>query len=107
MLFRSTDTNTKPIDININIDKEDKEDLLDLECIIREDNINIKLIAFDTDFDGGAEIDLKWIAGEENSHPPEYYLDQEDDSDGSEDEDEDYSVGSLLLLDMIEGQFHQ
>ncbi|KAH8787515.1 C2H2 finger domain protein [Hyaloscypha sp. PMI_1271] len=59
----------------------------------------------DTDVDGDDEPDLKWIAGEENAHPPEYYLDQEDNSDKSEDEDEDYSDGSLLLLDMIEDQF--
>jgi hypothetical protein len=62
----------------------------------------------DTDVDGNDEADLpdlEWLAGEENAHPPEYYLDQEDNSDESEDEDEDYSDGSLLLLDMIEGQF--
>lgn len=58
----------------------------------------------DTDVD---EADLAWIAGEENAHPPEYYLDQENNSDESEDEDEDYSDGSLLLLDMIEGNFHR
>jgi hypothetical protein len=59
----------------------------------------------DTDVDGDDEadlLDLKWIAGEENAHPLEYYLDQEDNSDESEDEDEDYSDGSLLLLDMID-----
>ena len=59
----------------------------------------------DTDVDGSDEADLAWLAGEENAHPPEYYLDQEDNSDESEDKDEDYSDGSLLLLDMIEGQF--
>ncbi|KAH8759530.1 hypothetical protein F5882DRAFT_431795 [Hyaloscypha sp. PMI_1271] len=47
------------------------------------------------------------LAGEENAHPPEYYLDQENNSDESEDEDEDYSDGSLLLLDIIEGNFHR
>ena len=64
----------------------------------------------DTDVDGDDEadlLDLKWIAGEENAQPPEYYIDQENNSDESEDEDEDYSDGSLLLLDMIEGQFHR
>ncbi|PVH68648.1 hypothetical protein DL98DRAFT_542250, partial [Cadophora sp. DSE1049] len=64
----------------------------------------------DTDVDGDGEADLpdlEWLAGEENAHPPEYYLDQENNSDESEDEDEDYSDGSLLLLDMIEGNFHR
>ncbi|KAH8663686.1 hypothetical protein BGZ60DRAFT_565713 [Tricladium varicosporioides] len=50
-------------------------------------------------------LDLGWVAGEENAYPPEYYLDQENNSDESADEDEDYSDGSLLLLDMIEDQF--
>jgi hypothetical protein len=50
--------------------------------------------------------DLEWIIRKENAHPPEYYLDQENDSDESEDEDKDYSNGSLLLLDIIEGNFH-
>jgi len=64
----------------------------------------------DTDVDGDDEADLpdlEWLAGEENAHPPEYYLDQENNSDESEDEDEDYSDGSLLLLDMVEGNFHR
>jgi hypothetical protein len=64
----------------------------------------------DTDVDGDDEADLpdlEWLAGEENAHPPEYYLDQENNSDESEDEDEDYSDGSLLLLDMIEGNFYR
>ena len=61
----------------------------------------------DTDVDGDDEADLAWIAGEENAQPPEYYLDQENNSDESEDKDEDYSDGSLLLLDMIEGNFHR
>ena len=64
----------------------------------------------DTDVDGNDEADLPdlaWLAGEENAHSPEYYLDQENNSDESEDEEEDYSDGSLLLLDMIEGNFRR
>jgi hypothetical protein len=74
-----TDAETEPTDVDTDVDGDDEADLLD----------------------------LKWIAREENAHPPEYYLDQENNSDESEDEDEDYSDGSLLLLDMIEGQFHR
>jgi hypothetical protein len=72
-----TDAETEPTDVDTDVDGDDKADLPDLE----------------------------WLAGEENALPPEYYLDQEDNSDESEDEDEDYSNGSLLLLDIIEGQF--
>jgi len=65
----------------------------------------------DTDIEGGDYDeedlpDLEWIAREDNAYPPEYYLDQEN-SDESEDEDEDYSDNSILLLDMIEDQFHR
>ena len=56
----------------------------------------------DTDIDKGDEADLEWIAGKENAHSTGYYLGQEDNCDESEDEDEGYSDGSLLL-DMIEG----
>jgi hypothetical protein len=59
----------------------------------------------DTDVDRDDEADLAWIAGEENAYPLEYYLDQENNSDESKDKEEDYSDGSLLFLDMIEGQF--
>jgi hypothetical protein len=51
--------------------------------------------------------DLAWSVDEDNAHPPEFYLDQENNSDESEDEDEDYREGSVLLLDMIEGLFYR
>jgi hypothetical protein len=50
--------------------------------------------------------DLEWLTREENAYPPEYYLDQENNSNESEDKDKDYSNGSLLLLDIIEGNFY-
>jgi hypothetical protein len=62
-------------------------------------------VDIDTDIDGDDEADLAWIAGEENAYPLEYYLNQENNSDKSEDKDEDYSDGSLLL-DIIKGIFH-
>ena len=73
-----TDANTKPTDVNTNIDGDDKTDLPDLE----------------------------WIAREENAYLLEYYLDQENNSNKSKDKDKDYSNGSLLLLDIIKGNFH-
>jgi hypothetical protein len=50
--------------------------------------------------------DLEWLAGEENAHPLEYYLNQENNSNKSKDKDKDYSNGSLLLLDIIKGNFY-
>ena len=44
---------------------------------------------------------------EDKDHPPEYYLNQEDEFDESEYMAEDYSDGSSLLLDYIEERFSQ
>lgn len=65
------------------------------------------LTDIDTDYEGCDIADLSLIAGEGNAYPPEYYQDQENQPDESGDEDEDYSDGSLLLLDMIEAQFNR
>jgi hypothetical protein len=100
-----TDAETEPTDVDTDVDGNDEADLPDLEWLAHSDNARTVPMDVDAAVDGDDEPDLAWLAGEENAHPPEYYLDQEDNSDGSEDEDEDYSDGSLLLLDMIEGQF--
>ena len=95
-------------DVDTDVDGDDKPDLADLKWLAREeDHTGAVPMDVDADIDGDNETDLAWIIREENAHPPEYYLDQEDNSDESEDEDEDYSDGSLLLLDMIEGQFQR
>jgi len=77
-----TDADTDPTDIDTDVDGGD-------------------------DIEGGDEADQAWIAGEDNAYPPEYYLNQEDDFNESEDEAENYSDNSILLLDMIEAQFHR
>ena len=95
-------------DVDTDVDGDDKPDLADLKWLAyEEDHTGAVPMDVDADIDGDNETDLAWITGEENAHPLEYYLDQEDNSDESEDEDEDYSDGSLLLLDMIEGQFQR
>jgi hypothetical protein len=77
-----TDADTDPTDVDTDVDDID-------------------------DVEGGDDADLAWIAGEDNANPPEYYLDQENNSDESEDEDEDedYMDTTVALLDMIEAQF--
>jgi hypothetical protein len=60
------------------------------------------MMDIDTDVDGDDDADLPdldWLAGEQNAHPPEYYLDQENTFDKSEDEDENYSNGSVFSLE--------
>jgi hypothetical protein len=66
----------------------------------------------DSDVEGGDYDEkglpgLEWLNGEDNAYPPEYYLNQEDDSEESEDEDEDYEDSTIILLDMIKDQFNR
>jgi len=88
-------------------DGSDIESCFDTEDEQEETDADIEPTDVDTDVDGCDEADLAWIAGEDNAYPPEYHLDQENDSDESEDEDEDYSDNSILFLDMIQEQFHR
>jgi hypothetical protein len=80
-----TDSDT---DLDDDVDRNDKADQPTLEWLAEAEDVNTEV---------DVQTDLAWMAGEENAHPPEYDLDQENSSDGSEDEDEDYSDGSLLL----------
>lgn len=61
----------------------------------------------DTDIKGGGEADISWISEEDKDFPPEYYLNQEEDLDESDDKNEDYADGSILLLDGIEERWHR
>ncbi|KAI9771037.1 MAG: hypothetical protein M1839_002973 [Geoglossum umbratile] len=61
----------------------------------------------DTDVEGDSGADISWLLDENKDHPPEYYLNQEDEFDESEYMDEDYSDNSCLLLDFIEERFFQ
>jgi hypothetical protein len=54
----------------------------------KEDHAGIVSIDVDTDINRDDETDLAWITREKNAHLPEYYLDQENNSDESENKDE-------------------
>ncbi|KAF8855964.1 C2H2 finger domain protein [Acephala macrosclerotiorum] len=101
---------TTPSSSSSDSDGSDIESCFDTEDEQEKTNADTEPTDVDTDVDdvdGCDEADLTWIAREENAHLPEYYLDQENNSDESEDENEDYSDGSLLLLDMIERNFYR
>ena len=98
------------MDINTNIDRDSKVDLLDLEQVAREDNTNTILIDINTNINRDNKVDLldlKWITREKNAYPLEYYLDQENNSNESKDKDKDYSDSSLLLFNIIKEKFYQ
>jgi hypothetical protein len=61
----------------------------------------------DTDVEGDSGANISWLLDENKDHPPEYYLNQEDEFDESEYINEDYSDNSCLLLDFIEERFFQ
>lgn len=77
-------------------------------CFDEEDNATTS----DTDTDVDTNLDEKADElffideDEDNDHPPEYYVRQEDEFDES-DIDEDYAESSCTLLDYIEGRFAQ
>lgn len=102
----SSSSDSDESDIESCFDAEDEQET-DADTEPTDIDTDTELADIDIDIDGCDEADLVWIAGDDNAHPPEYYLDQENDSDESEDEDEDYSNGSVLLLDRIEAQFYQ
>jgi hypothetical protein len=80
---------------------EDKQEQVDADTDPMDIDRNID------DVGGGEEADLGCIAEEDNAYPPEYYLDQENNSDGSEDEEVDDSDSSSLFLDILETQFQR
>jgi len=88
-------------------DGSDIESCFDIED--GHDDTDTEATDADTDIEAGDcdEEDLAWIAGEDNAYPPEYYLDQENNSDESEDEDEDYEDSTTNQLNMIKDQFHR
>jgi len=113
--------NPTPSSSSSDSDRSDIESCFDIEDGHEETDTDTELTGDDTDIDdvkGGVdtgvhdvdgcdEADLAWIAGEDNAYPPEYYLDQENNSDESEDEDEDYEDSTTNLLNMIEDQFYR
>jgi hypothetical protein len=61
----------------------------------------------DTDIEGCEEADVRWLLDEDEDHPLEYYLNQEDEFDEDEFMDKDYHNSSLLPPDFIKERFHQ
>jgi hypothetical protein len=68
-----TDSDTNPIDVDTNIEGEEKDGL-----------------------------DILWIISEDKDHSLEYYLNQEKEIDKAKDTNEDYKNSSSVLLDRIE-----
>ncbi|KAI9761204.1 MAG: hypothetical protein M1840_002004 [Geoglossum simile] len=61
----------------------------------------------DIDVERNSGADISWLLDENKDHPPEYYLNQEDEFDKSKYMGKDYSDNSCLFLDFIEERFFQ
>src|SRR5579859_7295653 len=88
-------------------DGSDSESCFDTEDGVGETGSDTHPTDVDTDIEGGDEADISWITKEDKDFPPEYYLNQEEDFNESDDEDEDYADSSILLLDGIEERWHR
>lgn len=103
----------RPSSSSSDSDGSDTESCFDIKDKYEQDDTDTELTDGDTDIndcEGGDEADLAdlaWIDEEDNAYPPEFYLVQENNSDESDNEYEDYSDNSILLLDMIEARFHR
>jgi hypothetical protein len=86
-------------------DESDIESCFDSEDEESDPDTNPTDVDTDVERDNGANI--SWLLDENKDHPPEYYLNQEDEFDESEYMGEDYSDNSCLLLDFIEERFSQ
>ena len=76
-------------------DGSDRESCFDVEDKVWDGDSDTNPTDVDTD-----------VEGEDEDHPPEYYLNLEDDSE-SNDEIEDYKDNSLRLIDGIEQRFYR
>ncbi len=61
----------------------------------------------DPDVELDDDVDLSWIAKQDNAHPPEYYINQENEFDEGEFDIEDYKDNTLNLFDVIKGCWYR
>lgn len=104
-MARSQQRNRSPQPLSANGDSSDSDSCFDEESKPQESDSNTSVAENDSD----VEIEEKKILGVTQDlvdHPPEYYLNLEDDPE-SDDENEDYQKGSLSLLDGMEERFHR
>jgi hypothetical protein len=96
----------QPVDCSSSGDsnRSDIESCFDSED--EESDLGTNPTDVDTDVEGDNRADILWLLDEDKDHPPEYYLNQEDEFDESEYMDKDYSNNSCLL-DFIEERFFQ
>jgi hypothetical protein len=86
-------------------DESDIESCFDFKNEESDLDTNQTDIDMDVERDNG--VDISWLLDENKDHPPEYYLNQEDEFNESEYMGENYSDNSCFLLDFIEEHFFQ
>jgi hypothetical protein len=88
----------------------DEDEQTDIESCFdtnKEDDSDTNPTDIDTDIEEYDEVDLSWLHEDDEDHPPEYYLQQEDDFDESEFANEDYKANSSKLLNRIEERYYR
>jgi hypothetical protein len=88
----------QPVDCS----SSDEDEQTDIEsCFDADGDSNPDTTPTDvnTDIEEDNETDLLWLYRDDEDHPPEYYLEQEDDFNESEFANEDYGDKSTNLLD--------
>jgi hypothetical protein len=93
----------------------DESDDTDLESCFGTENEDSDPDTNPTDTDTDVEpdddidddIDVSWLIKQDNVHPPEYYLKQEEEFDEGEFDTEDYKDNTLRLFSVIKGLWHR
>ncbi|TVY22339.1 hypothetical protein LHYA1_G009107 [Lachnellula hyalina] len=81
----SSDDDSDGSDIESCFDAKDEQEETDANTEPTDIDTDTDLVDINIDINRCDEADLAWIIGDDNAHPLEYYLDQENDSDESED----------------------
>jgi len=59
------------------------------------------------DDDADDNADISWLVEQDNVHPPEYYINQENEFDEAEFDTEDYKDNTVLLFDVMTGRWYR
>jgi hypothetical protein len=86
-------------------DSADLESCFDTECDGSDPDTNPT--DDDTDIELDDDANVSWLVEQNNIHPPEHYLEQENDFNEAEFDTEDYGDNTVLLFDVMKDRWHR